>query len=55
MKMEIGEDEEYLVWVKALLSLSGVWAAESPMPFYSLIITSMGKNLKLIDKGQFDY
>lgn len=22
MKMEIGEDEEYLVWVKALLSLS---------------------------------
>lgn len=55
MKMEIGEDEEYLVWVKALLSLSAAWAAESPMPFYSLIITTMGKNHKLIDRGQSDY
>lgn len=40
MKMEIGEDEEFLVWVKALLSLS----AEKSVPFYSLIIYINGKN-----------
>lgn len=55
MKIEIGEDEEYLVWVKALLSLSAAWTSENSVPFYSLVIHLNGKKLKSTDRGQTDY